>query len=113
MSITHTDLDHNLRHIKLGGRLDIPGTDAISVQFTALAATSPMRVVVDLREVSFISSIGIRAIIMNAKALQQRGGKMALLLGNEPAIVKALEITGVGALIPICKKLEDAANATS
>ena len=72
MSIQYSDDSYHFRRISISGRLDIAGTDAIATQFTALAASAPRRVIVDLTAVSFLASIGIRALITNAKALQQR-----------------------------------------
>ena len=57
--------------------------------------------VVDLTAVTFLASIGIRALITNAKALQQRGGKMVLFVGENAAVAKTLETTGIDALIPM------------
>jgi anti-anti-sigma factor len=101
MAIDFDDSRENLRRIIITGRLDIPGTDEIATKFSALAASAQRRVVVDLTGVSFLASIGIRSIISNAKALQQRNGKMVLLVGGDSTIQKTLEITGIPDLIPM------------
>ena len=108
MSIEFEDVNENLRRIALSGRLDIPGTDAISLKFTALAAATQRRVIIDLTAVSFLASIGIRALITNAKALQQRGGKTVLFVGNNEGVTKTLEATGIDVLLPM---FADAAEA--
>jgi len=101
MTISFEDIAENLRRISLSGRLDIAGTDAIDMKFTALTATAERRVVVDLSAVTFLASIGIRSLISNAKALQRRGGKMVLFVGDNVAVSKTLEVTGIDALIPM------------
>jgi anti-sigma B factor antagonist len=101
MAIDFDDSKDNLRRIIITGRLDISGTDEIATKFAALAASAQRRVVVDLTGVSFLASIGIRSIISTAKALQQRGGKMVLLVGNDSSTQKTLEITGIPDLIPM------------
>jgi len=108
MPIEFLDLSDTLRRITISGRLDIPGTDEIANKFAALAASADKRVVVDLAGVSFLASIGIRAIITNAKALQHRGGRMVLFVGNNTTVTKTLETTGVDTLIPM---FSDAAEA--
>jgi anti-anti-sigma factor len=100
MSIEFVDISDTLRRITITGRLDIVGADAIAGQFAALSTTSARRVVVDLSGVSFLASIGIRSIITNAKALQQRGGRMVLFVGDNSTVAKTLEVTGIDALIP-------------
>jgi anti-sigma B factor antagonist len=108
MQIDYQDGADNLRRISLNGRLDIEGSEAIALKFTALTATAARRVVVDLTGVTFLASIGIRSLISNAKALQQRGGRMVLLVGGNVAVAKSLDATGIGAVIPL---FADAAEA--
>jgi len=101
MSIAFEDVSDTLRHIQLSGRLDIPGTEAISLKFTNLTASPSRRVVVDLRGVDFLASIGIRELIANAKALQMRGSRMVLLVDGDTAVAKTLNVTGIDTLIPM------------
>jgi anti-anti-sigma factor len=108
MPIEFDDVNESLRRIRLTGRLDIPGTESISIKFASLSASSARRVVVDLTGVSFLASFGIRELITNAKAMHQRGGKMVLLVNKDDAIHKTLETTGVDSLIPL---FTDAAEA--
>jgi anti-sigma B factor antagonist len=77
MAIAFEDFSEDFRLIKLSGRLDVKGTSEIESKFTSLAATASKKVLVDLREVSFLASIAIRAIITNAKALQLKAGRIA------------------------------------
>lgn len=111
MAIDFEDVDENFRRITLSGRLDIAGTDEIAAKFAALAASAKRRVVVDLQQVSFLASIGIRSLIANAKALQQRGGRMVLCVGENPGVTKTLEATGIENLIPFFTTVADADKA--
>jgi anti-sigma B factor antagonist len=99
--ITSTDVSENFRRIAIQGRLDIAGSDSISLKFAAYAVAAGRRVLVDLTGVTFLASIGIRSIISNAKALQARGGKMVLFVGGNASVAKTLETTGVDTLIPM------------
>jgi anti-anti-sigma factor len=108
MSIEFDDSKENIRRITISGRLDIPGTDQIATKFSALSASAQRRVVVDLTGVSFLTSIGIRAIITNAKALQHRGGKLVLFVGDNAVVSKTLEATGIDDLIPMYDNISEA-----
>ena len=108
MSISYDDVGENLRRIMIFGRLDTPGTDSVASQLVALAAAPKKGVVVDLFGVNFLASIGIRALITSAKAVQQRGGKMVLVAKAGSTVVMSLEATGVDELIPV---FDDAADA--
>lgn len=83
----------------LDGRLDITGAGIIDLQFSAIAG-SHRGVIVDLTNVSFLASIGIRTLLLGAKAVQRRGGTF-VLLNPADEVEKVLEVTGVTDLMPI------------
>ncbi|MGA7195291.1 MAG: STAS domain-containing protein, partial [Anaerolineales bacterium] len=89
------------------GKLDIVGTGEIETKFTGYCSGDKVRVIVDLSEVSFLASIGIRLLMLTAKSVNKRGGKMVIL--NPILDVKnVLEVTGIPAIIPIYSSLESA-----
>lgn len=111
MSISYQDVGENLRRIVISGRLDMPGTDSVASQLVELIAAPKKGVVVDLSSVKFLASIGIRALITSAKAVQQRGGKMVLVVADGSTVVMSLEATGVDKLIPVFRNASDAERA--
>jgi len=111
MTIEFKDSENQLRHIFISGRLDTQGADAIATKFAAMSVSDSRRVVVDLTQVSFLASIGVRAIISNAKALQGRKGKMVLHVGNNESVAKTLTTTGIDKLIPMFTNLASAEQA--
>lgn len=90
----------------LSGRLDMLGMEEISLKLTSLTAIKPLPVIVDLRNVSFLASIGIRSIISSARALDQKGGHMVILLGDNDLVRATLESTGIDDLIPMVADAE-------
>lgn len=111
MAIDFKDTGDNFRQIMLTGRLDSVGVDAVSVQFAALAATARRRVVVDLSEVSFLASLGIRLLVLNAKALNARGGRMVLYVGSNAQVGGTIEATGISSIIPMFTDSAEAVQA--
>lgn len=111
MAISHSDEGDTLRCITLSGRLDAAGTDEISAEFTRLAGEGKRRIVVDISAVSFLSSLGIRALVSNAKALRQRGSRMVLCVGDNVGVARTLETTGVDTLIAMHRSLAEATAA--
>ncbi len=111
MSISYSDVGENLRRIVISGRLDIPGTDSVAERLVELTAGPKKGVVVDLSAVKFLASIGIRALITSAKAVQKRGGKMVLVVSDGSTVMLSLEATGVNELIPVFKSASDAERA--
>ena len=110
-TIDSKDLSENLRVISLNGRLDIQGTDAVGTKFAILAASTAHRIVVDLTGVDFLASIGIRSLVTNAKAQQQRGGRMVLFVGDNAQAAKVLSTTGIDTLIPMYTDATEAQKA--
>jgi anti-anti-sigma factor len=68
-------------------------------------------VVVDLSDLRFLASVGIRALIASAKEVQQRGGKMVLVVNSGSTVRMSLEATGVDELIPVFKDASEAEKA--
>jgi len=104
MPIDFADKD-NLRLIMIDGRLDSAGSDEIAMRFAAMSSGAKPAVVVDLSKVSFLSSIGIRLIIQNAKSLQNKGGKMILFVGDNEQVSTTLDSTGISTLVPMFSEL--------
>ena len=111
MEISCEDISPNLRRIKLSGRLDILGTDKIAPDFTAYSADVKRNVVVDFTGVTFLASIGIRALISNAKALHKLGGKMALVVGDNSSVARTLDATGIDVLLQTYRSVDEATAA--
>jgi anti-sigma B factor antagonist len=93
-------LESGIMRIALSGRLDVDGTQSIEMAFTARTATVKAAVLVDLSQVDFIASIGMRLLLSNAKALAKRGGKM-VLANAQPSVRDVLGTAGIDTLIPL------------
>jgi anti-sigma B factor antagonist len=107
MELQYSELEKNIRWIKLIGRLDIAGVGEIESEFSAYCLGENPRVIVDLSDVDFLASIGIRLLTLNAKSITGRGGRMVLLRPS-PDVREILEITGLLAIIPVYERLESA-----
>ena len=107
MEIQFSKSDNDIRLIKLSGKLDILGTGEIETKFTGYCAGDKVRVIVDLSEVNFLASIGIRLLMLTAKSVTRRGGKM-VIVNPIPDVQHVLEVTGIPAIIPVYSFLESA-----
>ena len=98
---------NGIRFIKLIGSLDSAGFNAIDLKFTAHCAGDNIHVLVDFSEVTFLASIGIRMLTLNAKSLSNRNGRM-VLLHPTGEVKNVLEMTGIPSVIPMYDNLESA-----
>ncbi len=107
MEIQIEELGEGTARVNLAGRMDIAGMEEIDVRFTALAAARRGLVIVDLSQVSFLASIGIRTLVSTAKALARHGGRMVLLT-PQPVVENVLKTSGIDTVLPIFFDLDTA-----
>jgi anti-anti-sigma factor len=100
----------DVQRIVLEGRLDIDGTQAVDIRFSAMTTTRKGQFIVDLGGVNLLASIGIRLLVSAARGQKGRGGKLVLACA-QPAVKKVLQSAGIDQLIPLFEDLESARTA--
>jgi anti-anti-sigma factor len=99
MPISIEELAGNVTKVVLSGRLDIAGAREIELPM-AVVAGSRRAVVVDLSAVEFMASLGLRGIVISAKSIFSKRGKIVLLMPRPP-VEEVITTTGIDTLIPI------------
>ena len=107
MNVTEVLRDDGIRILKLEGRMDLDGADVIRKQLSAATTGHALRVILDLAEVNFMSSIGIGMIVRLAQSVQKRGGNL-VLLDPQSVVWLVLERTHIPEIISVHLRLEDA-----
>jgi anti-anti-sigma factor len=107
MQIHEEKLEKGAYKITLAGRMDILGVGQIETLFAGMCASPRMSIIVDLSQVDFLSSIGIRAIITNAKSVSLRSGNF-VLFGMQPPVQHVLQVSGLDKALSISETFEDA-----
>ena len=110
MELRTEEMPDGIRVVILAGRMDIPGTQQVDESFRAIAASQKGLVVVDLADVSFMATIGMRTLVSSAKSLMTRGGAMALAK-PQAGVRSALIAAGIQAVIPIYDDVAAASRA--
>jgi len=106
MPISTEELEGGITRVILDGRLDIEGAAAVDLPMNVIAG-SKKAVIVDLQNVSFLGSMGLRALVAPARAIKGRGGKVVIFGPNE-LVEKVLKTSGVDTLVPIYHDLQAA-----
>jgi anti-anti-sigma factor len=96
----------DIRRIVLAGRLDADGVGEIEAEFQEAASESP-NLIVDMTDVPFVASLGIRMLVTASKAQEHLGGKL-VLAGVDEMTQTILHTTGINILIPWFATLEEA-----
>jgi anti-anti-sigma factor len=103
MKLDVADMENGITKVSLSGRLDIEGALKVDDEFKKITEEKK-NLVVDLSEVTFIASLGIRTLIIGAKVTANNGGKM-VLLNPQPHVEKVLRTTHVDTVMPIIHDL--------
>ncbi|GAA4348907.1 STAS domain-containing protein [Variovorax defluvii] len=110
MDLRSEQLADGVEKISLVGRMDSIGGHDINQRLSALVGSRKLRAVVDLSEVSFLASIGIRTLVVNARTQSQRGGAMALA-NPQPVVAEVLKMAGIDTIIPVYPDVDSAFSA--
>jgi anti-anti-sigma factor len=93
--------------VALIGRLDTAGVDKVETRLNA-ALVRDKHAVVDISEVTFLASMGIRMLISAAKMLNRRG-KQLVLIAPRPLVDQALKHASLDEIIPVAPDFQTAA----
>ncbi len=109
MDLVVEEMASGVTHAALTGRLDIEGAQKIDIPLNALVGVR-RRMVMDLGGVTFMASMGLRTLMVAARALSANGGKL-VLANPQPNVAKVLAESGIGDLIGTYPSLDDAVAA--
>lgn len=109
MMISTERMDGGIVRVLLNGPLDIEGAAIVDLRMNVLAGSSKF-LLIDLTGVSFLGSMGIRSLIVPAKAVHRRGGKVALFHPT-PMVEEVLKASNINEIIPIYHDLGSAVAA--
>lgn len=107
MEMDVAEWDGDVTGVRLDGRLDTAGADAIGLRFTASVVARARPAAIDLSGVSYVSSMGLRLLIAAARGLQSKGARM-VIFGATEFVQDVFEQTALGQLIDIVPSREQA-----
>ena len=100
MQLRLEEMTEGVLNVSLIGRLDTPGVDAVETRLTAHLVPRGARAMIDLSQVTFIGSGGIRMFITIARALGRKGGKL-VLYGAQPLVAQVFDTTSLNEIVPV------------
>jgi anti-anti-sigma factor len=86
--------------VRAVGRLDALTSPNLELAVSSAISGGNPRIIFDMSEVTFISSAGIRVILMTAKQAAAAKGGLAIF-GLQSAVKEVCEISGLQKFIPI------------
>ena len=89
------------------GRIDGTNASAAEVELKAVLESAGPNLIMDLSGVDYLSSAGLRVVLVAAKSTRASGGKL-VLAGPRPAISEILAMSGFNRIIETAPDVEAA-----
>ena len=93
------ELDNGVTKLVIAGRIDIAGAQEIDLPLNVVGG-SRRAVVMDLGQVTFIASMGLRGLVMCAKSIHSKRGKVGMF-GPRSEVADVIKTMGIDELIPL------------
>lgn len=93
--------------VSMDGRLDNETAQGFQEKMSALIDAGCTRLVVDMADLQYISSVGLRAFLLISKKLKPLGGKL-LMCKQQSHIKEVFDIAGFSSLFPCYPTREEA-----
>ena len=106
MEITNTTLE-KATVIHVTGRLDALNNEKFELQCTEMIDSLNTNIIVDLSQLQYISSAGLRSILKLVKYCQQK--KLSLMLCSlQPSVFDVFKISGFATFLKIFNSIDEA-----
>lgn len=99
MTITEETHDRT-QLLMLSGRLDGSTCDILGARLEALAAEGKTQVLLDFGGVPYVSSAGLRVLIIGAKRAKAGGGSLSCCQ-LQPMVRQVFDLSGFAAILPV------------
>jgi anti-sigma B factor antagonist len=106
MKLLTEELDGGVTKVALEGRLDIEGAAEVDLKMNIIAG-SAKHLLIDLQQVTFLGSMGLRSILVPAQVVHRRGGKVVLYAPTK-MVEEVLKTSCIDQLIPVHHELASA-----
>ncbi len=93
--------------LKVEGRLDAGAAPIFEKAIISAIKEDSSRLIVNLAELAYISSAGLRVLLVGAKEIKAKGGKMVLASPNE-SVKKVFDISGFSSIFDLQESLDEA-----
>lgn len=109
MQLSTQEMDGGITRVELDGRLDIDGAAAVDLKMNLIAGGAK-KLLIDLQKLTFLGSMGLRSIVLPARAVLSKGGKVVIYAPAE-MVESVLRASNIDSLLPIHHDLASATAA--
>jgi len=101
LSVEVQRLDPNTVVVRVTGELDTLTAPAVEAQLTTLQAdlVTPAALIVDLSDVSFMSSAGLALLVAHHERCVDQGSRLYVVTGNNRSVLRPVRVTGLDTVL--------------
>ena len=107
MEIKEAGKEKNMKIISLEGKMDAISAPEFEDQMSEWLEQGETSFIINLGEVNYMSSAGLRSILIVAKKLKEQDGKL-IFVNLREEVQKIFRISGFSSMIPTYESLEAA-----
>ena len=96
--------------LDVAGEVDLSSAPILRARIEELVHLKTQRLIVDLRDVSFMDSSGLSVLVACMKRMREAGGELAIACPNG-SILKVFTVTGLDRLFTIRPSVDEAIRA--
>ncbi len=108
--IINTAKEGNICILNIEGRLDAATSPQLEKEIKSMLEGGEINFVMELSKLEYISSVGLRVLLMTTKKAGAAGGKVTLCALQEH-VQEVFEIAGFTAIFPVFSTRDEAVNA--
>jgi anti-sigma B factor antagonist len=86
--------------VRVEGELDLAGVPMLERELEELLSSDLQSVILDLEELEFIDSLGLRCLLEAARGSRANGDRLRMLRPTGQ-VARILKLTGVGEVLPL------------
>ncbi len=106
LAITEKNQDNKLV-VYCEGRVDSTNANIFEEKLSAIIGQGQNKFIIDFHKIAFISSAGLRVLLIAAKKVKPNGGAI-ILTGLSPEVQEVFDISGFTSIFTIHKTVEEA-----
>ena len=107
MDIINNGKEKNAVKVSVKGRMDAVSAPEFEEKMVAWVDQGETSFIINLGEVNYMSSAGLRSILVVAKKIKEEGGKL-IFVNLRDEVQKIFRISGFSSMIPTYESLETA-----
>ena len=107
MDIFQSTSDTGILTLTMSGRLDADTTERFGEVLNGCIEKGDHKIILDIAGVDYVSSVGLRALMVGAKRVSPLGGKI-VICAPHARVLKLLELAGFTSILTIANTRDEA-----